>query len=237
MQNLMRLLNLLLAAGLWSGNLSAQTQQSDEGKEPSAAPQSQELLLAELDRRRPDEHSPFFANQELAQFVNSPAGRRMIEEQGVGIYPNTAGTESVDKMFGSFFKGLVSSFRFGPPQTSKMLELKVTPGSSFTLSDRREISASLQLTNENRDLLRLYFPSGQRFDFVIRDGTGAVLEQWSNDRSFEEAEGVVMINPGEKIEYSATLSTREMEAGQTYLLEAQVSGHPEYTRSITLQPY
>jgi len=233
----MRFFYLLLAAGICSGNLSAQTEESVAGEELATVPQSQELLLAELDRRRPDEHSPFFANREVARFVNSPAGRRMIEEQGVPVYPNTVGKDSVDHMFRSFFKGLVGSIRFGPPQASRMLELKITPGTTFPLSERREISAALQLTNENLDLLRLYFPSGQRFDFLIRDGSGAVLEQWSNDRSFEEAEGVVMINPGEKIQYSATLSTREMEAGQPYILEAQIAGHPEFTRSVTLQPY
>ena len=202
-----------------------------------AAPASQELLIAELNRRRPDEVSPFFADREVATFVNSAEGRRFIEKQGVPTYPNTASYDSADRMFADFFGGMFRSVRFGPEKPGEMVAVTITPGTSFSLEERREITVTISLTNNGRKLLAIYFPTEQRFDVVIRDSNGAVIERWSDDRAFAKDEAAVMVNPGEKIEYTATISTRDLKGGQTYQLETSLHDNPDYTRVVTLTPF
>ncbi len=203
---------------------------------PSPTPLSNALLLAELDRRRPDEMSPFFATQEAESFLTSPAGRRIADQEGVAIYPNTASYDSADRIFGGFFRSLSRSVRFGGEKPGSMLKLSVNPEPAFALAERREISATLTITNHTRKLMRLFFPSTQRFDFVLVDENGKEIERWSNDRAFESKEGVVMINPSEKVEYSAFVPTRDMQVGQVYTLRAELADNPEFATSVTLKP-
>ncbi len=203
---------------------------------PSPTPLTEALLLAELDRRRPDEVSPFFAVKEADEYLSSPEARRRADQEGVAIYPNTASYDSADRIFGGFFRSLARSVRFGPEKSASMLTIQVKPEPDFLLAERREISATLTITNHSRKLLRLFFPTTQRFDFVIFDESGREVERWSNDRAFETKEGVVMINPNEKVEYSAFLPTRELQAGQTYTLQAQIAGNEEFSTTILLKP-
>jgi hypothetical protein len=209
----------------------------EEAALPVTAPPSQELLLAELDKRRPDDTSPFFALREEAAFFNTEAGRELADSRRVAVYPNTAGQDSVAYLFKQFASGLGKSFRFGPEKPGRMTGMTVLPGTGFKLEDRREITATLSVTNHGNRLLALEFPTSQRYDFVLRDSVGAVLERWSDDRTFPGEQGVIMVNPGERIEYSATLSTREMQPGQTYLLEGSIAGNPEFTHQIQVTPY
>jgi hypothetical protein len=218
----------------------ARAQEATTGEEealPVTAPPSQELLLAELDKRRPDDSSPFFVLREEAAFYNTEAGQEAADSRRVAIYPNTAGQDSVSYLFKQFALGLAKSFRFGKEKPAKMTGIEVVPDTSFNLEERREISASLSVTNQGNRLLALEFPTEQRYEFVIRDSAGAVIERWSDDRTFGQEQGVIMVNPGERIEYTATLSTREMKEGQEYVLEGSIAAHPDFTHQVTLTPY
>jgi hypothetical protein len=200
------------------------------------APPSQALLLAELDRRRPEDTSPFFANREVSDFMNTAAGQALSEQRTVAVYPNTASYDSVDAIFGNFARGLVRSLPFRRESAGQMTALEVVPGTTFVLADRREISATLTVKNQSNKLIALDFDTDQRFDFVIKDASGRELERWSNDRNFAQQQGVVMVNPQERITYTATLSTRDMEAGQTYFLEGSIAGNPDFVHVVELQP-
>jgi hypothetical protein len=229
---------LILSSGLLSTFVHAQAPaESGEAALPATAPPSPELLLEELDKRRPDENSPFFALREDAAFFNTEEGRRVADSRRVAVYPNTAGQASVAYWFQQFGQGMAKSFRFGKEKPGRMTALEVTPGTSFKLEDRREITASLSVTNHGNQLLSLEFPTIQRFDFVIRDAAGAVIERWSDDRSFAQEQGVIMVNPGERIQYEGLLATRELVAGQVYTLEAGIAGHPEFAHQVQLTPY
>jgi len=231
---------LFLLAGtlLMSGTLRAQQPTTGEEEAlPVAAPPSRELLLAELDKRRPDESSPFFALREQDAFFNTVAGQQLADSRRVAVYPNTAGQDNVTYLFKQFGQGLAKSFRFGKEKPGRMTGLEIIPGTRFQLEERREITASLSVTNHGNSLLALEFSTQQRFDFVVRDSMGTVIERWSDDRSFAQEQGVIMVNPGERIEYSATLATREMKAGQIYTLEGTVAGHPDFTHQLEIMPY
>lgn len=216
------------------GRVTAQVssgQETEQVKKPS-----RELLLMELDRRRPDEASPFFADRANEELLEKGKLRSRWEEQGVAVYPNTTSYDSVDRVFGKFFRKVKKSVSFKAKEPPASVAIKVMPGASFSLQDRREISATMIVTNQSKQLTQLVFPTEQRFDFVIKDASGSVLERWSDDRVFEKEEGVLMINPGENVQFSGTLSTREMQPGQAYTLEATVAGNSRFAGYFTLNP-
>lgn len=229
---------LSLATVFWFGSLQAREEspEATANEETPAVQPSQALLLAELDKRRPDENSPFFTLRERAEFFNTEEGQIIADQNRVAVYPNTAGNTTVSHAVGEFVSGLTRSFRFWPEKPSRMTSLTVVPGALFSLEDRREIAATLSVTNHGNRLLALEFPTTQRFDFVIVDDAGAEIARWSEDRNFNEEQGVIMVNPQERVDYTANLPTRDMEAGRNYTLTATIANHPEFSHSMTLEP-
>jgi hypothetical protein len=91
---------------------------------------------------------------------------------------------------------------------------------AIKLTAARQVKVSVHLGNASKKFAQLEFPTTQRIEVVIRDTAGKMVEQWSEDQAFTDTPGVVSINPGEHLDYSATLSTRDLVAGQTYIVEA-----------------
>lgn len=87
------------------------------------------------------------------------------------------------------------------------------------LSDVRTIKVTLLLANHGKKLAQLDFPTTQRIEVLVKDATGKRIEQWSEDQAFQNEPSLVAINPAERIEYTATVATRELKAGQTYTVE------------------
>jgi Intracellular proteinase inhibitor len=87
------------------------------------------------------------------------------------------------------------------------------------LSDVRTMTVTLQLANKGKKLAQLDFPTTQRIEVLVKDSTGKMIEQWSEDQAFENEPTLVAINPAERLEYTATVATRELKAGQTYTIE------------------
>lgn len=106
------------------------------------------------------------------------------------------------------------------------LELKLDPA-VVKLPDTRRIEVTLQLTNGGKKLVQLEFPTSQRIEVHLRNGAGRVIERWSDDQAVTDEPGVVTINPGERLEYTAAIATREMAGGQRYSLEAFFPRYPE----------
>lgn len=91
---------------------------------------------------------------------------------------------------------------------------------AIKLSDARSVKVSVHLGNSSKKFKQLEFPTTQRIEVIIRNTAGKMVEQWSEDQVFTDTPGVVSVNPGEHLDYSATLSTRDLVAGQTYIVEA-----------------
>jgi intracellular proteinase inhibitor BsuPI len=87
------------------------------------------------------------------------------------------------------------------------------------LSDTRQVAVTVVLTNKSKKFVQLEFPTTQRIEVLIRDRTGKLVTQWSEDQRFENAPSYVSLNPGERVEYSVNLPTRDLKAGQEYLVE------------------
>jgi hypothetical protein len=104
------------------------------------------------------------------------------------------------------------------------------------LKDQRELAVTYTVRNNAKEMTRLEFPSGQRIEILARTQTGSVVERWSDDRSFEKEEGIVVINPRERIEYQEKISTRELRSGQAYTVEAALKTQPDYAISQPVNP-
>jgi hypothetical protein len=85
-------------------------------------------------------------------------------------------------------------------------------------------------------MTRLEFQTDQRIEILTKNPAGAVVDRWSDDRAFRPREGVVVLNPNERIEFIEKVSTRDMRAGETYTIEAKLATQPEFPVSQTVVP-
>ena len=119
------------------------------------------------------------------------------------------------------------------PTLEARLEM-VSP--DFPLTGNREVQVTYAVINAGRRAERLQFPTEQRIELVLRGPDGTSLFLWSEDRLFAATPSVVLINPGERLEYAVTVPTRDMVAGREYTAEAGLVGHPGTGASLVLRP-
>jgi hypothetical protein len=107
------------------------------------------------------------------------------------------------------------------------MKIAVDP-EDFKLSENREIKVTVTLLNpSSKKYVHLNFPTSQRVEILVRDGAGKVVNTWSEDQSFTNDPASVTINPGERLEYSEQVATREMAAGQPYSIEVSFPSYPD----------
>ncbi len=104
------------------------------------------------------------------------------------------------------------------------------------LSESRQIRVTLVLTNKSKSFVHLEFPTTQRIEILIRDKAGKLVTQWSEDQSFANEPSYIAINPGERVEYSESVPTREMSAGQPYTLEGFFPNYDDLKTTRTIVP-
>jgi hypothetical protein len=135
-----------------------------------------------------------------------------------------------------FFTGIFASVNFSSPMaTREEAELTLNPEDP-TLSDTREVDVDYSIRNNSRRMARLDFPTSQRIEILTKNSAGAVIDRWSDDRSFQAQEGIVIINPNERIEYREKISTRDMKPGQAYEVEAMLKTDPDFRLQKQLAP-
>ncbi len=182
----------------------------------------------------PDESTPFFVSAgvkaeavQQTELRNSPS---------VGYPRVKKGPDSMLGQMRNFFTGLVPPFKFGGErQSSESATLAVEPDDPV-LKDQRELGVTYAVRNNSKELKRLEFDSSQHIEILVRNAEGKVIERWSDDRGIEKDEGIVVINPHERIEYQEKVSTRELRAGQVYALEAALKSQPDYSVSQPVTP-
>jgi len=114
-------------------------------------------------------------------------------------------------------------------------ELRSDPA-EFPVAERREVRVIFTVKNNTGRAERLDFATMQRFDLSVISPDGRRIFLWSEDRSFEPVAASVMVNPRERIEYEATVPTRDMKGGGIYRVEAGLTGFPEVSASTQLRP-
>lgn len=169
----------------------------------------------------PDESSPFFiTNKEFAH------EEREFFSQG---YPRVKRhQEPLLVEAKNIFTKIVSSAHLVAGSENKpVASLDIQP-TYPELKDNRELSVTYTIRNNSKTMARLDFPTTQRIEILTRKSTGAIIDRWSDDRAFQSQEGLVVINPNERIEYHEKIPTRDMKAGETYNVEASMKSTPNY---------
>ncbi len=209
--------------------------QSAPGAQPQPPPSAANAAAA-FAVRPPDEGSPFFAEREAAKFLLSTTGKERAA-QTVAVYPRARDSkDTVVAMFTGFFTEMFASVKVGPLKGEPTTEELTIEPKVFSLKDRRDVDATYSVRNNTGKLIRLDFQTTQRFDLVTKDATGAVIERWSDDRAFQPQEGIIIINPKERIEVTEPIPTRDMNAGENYSIEADTPGYPAYSTSRAITP-
>jgi Intracellular proteinase inhibitor len=183
----------------------------------------------------PDEGSPFFAERQSAKSAMSREGQAV--EDGVAVFPKSKDSpDSVTTIFTKFFTDMFASVKLGRLRAEKTTQNIAVDPSEFSLSERRELDTTYTVRNNTKKIMRLDFNTTQRIDILTSDASGKVIEKWSEDRAFQLQEGIVIINPKERIEYSEKVATREMKPSETYTIKADVVGYPDYTATTSVAP-
>lgn len=115
------------------------------------------------------------------------------------------------------------------------MNLTIDPA-QVKLSDHRAVRVALSVVNKGKETVQLDFPTTQRIEVLLKSEDGNVLSKWSEDQKVEEEQGFLVINPEERLEYSANVSTREMAAGKSYIIEAYFPNFDQLRASRTITP-
>jgi hypothetical protein len=106
------------------------------------------------------------------------------------------------------------------------LQLYIAP-LPISLSNNREVQVTVSLYNRTKKYVDLNFPTSQRIEVLVIDSTGKTVNTWSEDQSFTDDPASITVNPQERIQYVATVATREMNPGQPYIIQASFPSYPD----------
>jgi hypothetical protein len=104
------------------------------------------------------------------------------------------------------------------------------------LADTRAIRVGVSVTNKGENAVQLDFPTTQRIEVLLKTEDGKVVSKWSEDQKVDQEQGFLVINPGERLEYTANISTREMSGGRTYIIEAYFPDFEQLRTSMMVAP-
>jgi hypothetical protein len=165
----------------------------------------------------------------------SAASARASEEPGRGSGKPSVASRILKPW--TMFRGSSNKERKQGTASWKDLALTTTLDPVLVkLSETRQIKVTLRLTNDGKRLQQLSFPTTQRIEVLVRNDAGKLVEQWSEDQSFTDEPTLVAINPGERLEYSVSISTRDMVAGQSYSIEAFFPNYDHLKAVKTIVP-
>lgn len=114
-----------------------------------------------------------------------------------------------------------------------------SPSLVSSLSVRTEgdtVVLALQVTNPHDAPVEVTFPSGQEYDFSVRDAGGRVLWTWSADRTFIQAVRTSTLEPGATWSFTEQWTPPPGVRGPlTAAARLASSSHAvEHTRAFTL---
>lgn len=115
------------------------------------------------------------------------------------------------------------------------MEMEVSPA-EVDLNFTRQMEVTVRLVNAGRKAQRLVFPSSQRVEILLKDQFGKVLVRWSDDLAIERGTSYLHLNPKERAQYVANLSTRDMVAGKTFFIEAYAPAYPKLRAEKSVVP-
>ena len=130
--------------------------------------------------------------------------------------------QQAGKQVAAMFKGLAMTMSVEPAAPN--------------LGEHKQIAVTLRLQNKGKKLVQLDFPTTQRIEVLVKNSIGKTVEQWSEDQAFQNEPSLVTINPGERLEYNATIATRDFAAGQEYTVEGFFPTYDMLRSSVKMVP-
>jgi hypothetical protein len=106
------------------------------------------------------------------------------------------------------------------------LDLQITP-QTVKLSEVRQLGIKVTLANLSKRPVALDFPTNQRIEIYLTNSAGDILAKWSDNHAITEKPGTILVNPQERIEYSETISTRELTPNKVFIAEVFFPQYPE----------
>ncbi|PYI60241.1 MAG: hypothetical protein DMC59_03610 [Verrucomicrobia bacterium] len=106
------------------------------------------------------------------------------------------------------------------------LDLQITP-QTVKLSEVRQLGIKVTLANLSKRPVALDFPTNQRIEIYLKNSTGDILTKWSDNHAITEKTGTILVNPQERVEYSETISTRELTPNKVFIAEVFFPQYPE----------
>ena len=106
------------------------------------------------------------------------------------------------------------------------LDLQIMP-QTVKLSEVRQLGVKATLANLSKRPVTLDFPTNQRIEIYLMDSGGDILTKWSDNHAITEKPVTIVINPQERIEYSETISTRELTPNKVFIAEVFFPQYPE----------
>jgi hypothetical protein len=104
------------------------------------------------------------------------------------------------------------------------------------LSQTNRLKVTMTLTNRTRKLASLEFPTSQRIEVLVKTSGGKLVEQWSQDQAFTHEPTILAVNPGERAEYKVEVATRDLSAGQSYVVQGFFPNYEALKAETTLVP-
>ncbi len=110
-------------------------------------------------------------------------------------------------------------------------DAQVSFGISATVLSAEQIAARLTLTNRSGANVVLDFPSGQRYDFQVKNARGEVIYTWSATRLFPAVTGQETVK--DELVWTETFSAGTLRPG-SYTLEGRIanSDAKKYSASV-----
>jgi Intracellular proteinase inhibitor len=106
------------------------------------------------------------------------------------------------------------------------LDLQITP-QTVKLSEVRQLTVKLTLSNLSKRPVTLDFPTSQRIEIYLKNSAGDILTKWSENHAFVEKPATILVNANERIEYDETISTRELTPNKVFIAEVFFPQYPE----------
>jgi hypothetical protein len=159
-------------------------------------------------------------------------------KDGVGtVWDATKGVgkKTADVVASPFVKKRGQEPRDSAGARSLAMSMKLEPA-KVRLADTRVIEVTVTVANSGKKPVHLEFPSSLRMEVIVKTAGGKIVSRWSDDQPIEKEPSVMLINPRERLEYSAKISTREMKGGETFEIEAYFPGYEQMRVSRTVVP-
>ena len=126
-----------------------------------------------------------------------------------------------------------------PTAHGLVVEMRSAPD-PLKLGETHQLNVTFILRNVTKSVVTLKFPTTQIIEILLREpNSGKVISQWSTEHTFTADTRLLVVNPGERLQYEEPITTSELKAGNAYTLEAYIVGYEKdlrVTRAILPQP-